>query len=685
MNIIFARHAGMCRGVKRALWLTEQALHTAEKQNIPLICFGSIVHNRSVVEKLAADGLRTIEHYDDLMQVLEADGKSDAVIIRAHGISPEKQNHIAEHTCHLIDATCPYVLYVQQLVRTKTQNGYNILLIGDRNHPEVQGIIGYALKEAIDVIGSEEEAELFEPRQNEIYLILCQTTIDKSTACIIRDILSQRIGTVDFLNTICNETANRQEAAAEIAANCDGVVVIGDPCSSNTRKLFEKCGKKNKNVYMIENANELQAGWFKDKITIGVTAGASTPEWIIEEVKFKMEEFVGNVAEQAEVKEDETQSAEEMMNQEYLAIYDESFKDIKSGDFVKGTIVKISEDGVLVDIGYKSEGKVKASEFDNIDEIKIGDELNVYVVTTESREGELILSKRKADGEKKWIEIAKAAEDKTIVSGKVTGVVKGGLLVDIGVRAFMPGSLAYRKFVSDLEEFVGKTVDVEIIEFNRERNKVVVSAKAASEKIYMAQKDEAWAKLEVGQVIKGIVKRLVDFGAFVEIVGVEGLLHVSEISWNRISKPSDILSEGQEIEVKILALDKEKERISLGMRQLMPQPWDLAKEKFSAGDIVDGKVVSVVPFGAFVSISQGIEGLVHISQLADQFVEKPELIVKVGDAVKVRILDIDVEKKRVSLSMKSEKPAEKIETPDETPAEVIHETASTEETPAAAE
>ncbi len=663
MRVFVAQNAGVCPGVKNSY---KKALLSA--QTHPTFIWGQLAHNTALCDELSDKGIGMIDEIAGSVRC------ATSLIIRSHGVSPEAEKKALEAGYIVTDATCSFVKRTQLMVQEFTSNNEMVCIIGEKKHPEVQGLFGYSDGLAILV---EEKSDLPSLKTGGRYRGVIQSTYSLFKA---REIVHEaaKVGVViELAETCCPVTLNRQKETENLANFCDIVIVIGDNNSSNTRRLYEIALEKKCKVYWIECVKELQAAWFDDTITVGVTAGASTPEWIVEEVIFRMEELFGSDVEVARGQGKETvdtvsenHNMDEEMIHESMNMISDSLKDFKTGDYVTGKIVQINDDCVLVDIGYKSEGKIPSREFGSNEAIAVGDDVLVCIKKLENREGELILSKRDADVEKRWLELQTWSEEKKELVGKVIGKVKGGLLVDIGgIKGFLPASLADRRFVNDLDIFEGKDLPVEIIEINRRRNKIVLSAKEIAQRNYEKTRAEAWEKLTEGSIVKGIVKRIVDFGAFVELDGVEGLLHVSEISWKRVKHPSEALTDNQEIEVKIMSIDSESGRISLSMKQVAGHPWERVKSDFAVGDIVKGSVISIVPFGAFVRIADGIEGLVHISQLSNDFTAKPADVVAVGQEVEVKILEIDFDKKRISLSIKEAQPVPEANQDIQEPAE----------------
>jgi len=479
-------------------------------------------------------------------------------------------------------------------------------------------------------------------------------------------------------STICNASQLRREAAEELAGQVDLVLVIGGRHSANTQKLGEYCRSIQPRTYVIESYKDIDINWLKNINSIGITAGASTPEWIIKEVVEKMQEFKDQVSEQV------AQNAETEQEMNFSELEAQmACKEFHPGDVVKGTVVKVSSDEVLVDIGYKSEGIIPAFElaFTKVDPqtlVEVGDVISAEVIK-EDREGNIILSRKNALFEEKIDHLEEAFAKGEPIEATVVDVVKGGLLVDVGLRGFVPASHVEMGYVKDLNEYLKKTFKFKIIELNRGTRRVILSRKAYLEEEQQRQKEEFWNTINEGETRKGVVKRLTDFGAFIDIGGVDGLLHVSEMGWGKVDKPSDVVSIGDEIEVYVLKVDREKERVSLSLKQLTPDPWSIADKKYQIGEIYPGIVMRTASFGAFIQLEPGLEGLAHISQLAKFRVNKVEDVLKAGQEIPVKILDIDMENKRISLSVKE---AIDLPKPETTEAAEASETAEAAEKPA---
>jgi ribosomal protein S1/(E)-4-hydroxy-3-methyl-but-2-enyl pyrophosphate reductase len=645
------------------------------------------------------------------------------VLIRSHGAAPEVFEQAEKLGIGLIDATCPFVKRVQRQAAELVRKGYRVVIVGQENHPEVQGILGWAGRGAV-VIQSLADLEKLKIDKKRVG-ILAQTTQNRVKYIDIAREMLGKSQELRFFDTICHTSQARQEEAAGTAQRASVMFVIGGKNSANTCQLVDICRKKVP-THHIEDAGELTPEMLRGASVVGVTAGASTPDWIIEEVIERMTMFDEEmekveegaveaaadatpeaVAEDAPVaneelsesreptelsgqsEEAETAEPSELSGQseesepsepsELSGESEESEeselsepdqeammnldlgtpRQIKQGDLISGAVVQVRDDEVLIDIGGKSEGVIPRRELalkdadDVLENINVGDVLDVYVLRVDNDEGHLILSKKRADRAKALDFLEKAMEEKTELAGEVVRVVKGGLLVDVhGVRGFVPASLIERGYAGDLEKYLEKILRLRVIEFDRSKAKVVLSQKAILQDEFLKAQKELWETIEAGEIRKGTVRHLTNFGAFVDLGGVDGLLHISELSWGRVKHPSDVVQEGDEIEVYVLSVDKENKRISLSLKQVQGNPWDKVDENYNVGEIVTGKVMRTVSFGAFVQLEPGVEGLVHISRMADYHVVKPEDVVNAGDEIKVKILDINKQDQRISLSIK---------------------------------
>ncbi|MDK2901124.1 MAG: small subunit ribosomal protein ispH, lytB [Thermosediminibacterales bacterium] len=650
LNLILAEHAGFCFGVKRALNLLEGALN----QKKPIYTLGPLIHNPQVVEYFKKRGVKVVENLSQI-------NKQNAVIVfRTHGVSPEIFSEARERGLSIIDATCPFVKRVQKKARQLLRQGYQVIIVGDPLHPEVQAINSWCENKAKIV---NNQADLNNLHFCDKLGVVSQTTTNKDIWAKIVEDLKQKFPEAKTFNTICNATSQRQKAAKELASAVDLMIVIGGYNSSNTRKLAELCKNIGTKTYHIEEAKELDPAWLKKAKNVGITAGASTPDWIIKEVISKMKEIS-----EKDLMEHETPQGGENLNKEEAVTgqnqdlkekYEETFVTLKPGEIITGTVVQVNENEVMVNVGYKSDGiiplhELSAESFASPEEIvKNGDKIDVYVLKIEDKEGNLILSKKRADIKKAWDEIENIYQNKDEIEAEVTEQVKGGLLANVkGLRGFIPASHVALHYVPDLGEYIGKKLKFKIIEVDKKKNRIILSHKIVMEEEQEKKRKETWESIEEGQIIKGKVQRLTDFGAFVDVGGVDGLIHISELSWGRVNHPSEVVKEGDEIEVKVLGVDRERGRISLGLKQILPDPWENIEEKYKIGTIITGKVVKLVNFGAFVEVEPGVEGLVHISQISREHIAKPEDVLAVGQEIKAKILDITPEEHKMSLSIR---------------------------------
>lgn len=665
VEIVLAEGAGFCFGVKRALDLTAKTIREVNAAK-PIHTLGPLIHNPQVVAQLKAQGVEVMEQPDEQ--------SSGVVIVRSHGVAPKVMEQLEELSYDVVDATCPFVHRAMRWAKQLKDEGYQVIIVGDRLHPEVQAILGYT-DETAHVVSTPQEIKKL-PIASRVGII-AQTTqsVSNFKACV-----NELAGVVEDLkafDTICTATEQRQTSAWELAAQVDVMVVIGGRNSANTKRLAELCKEQGTATYHIETPEELQSQWFAGVKRAGVTAGASTPDWLIEGVLTRMSEFTEEkvaqaieeqVVEAAEEQEPEVEkveeaveTAEEGISEDHMSEYDVKLP--TAGAVIKGKVVQISNDEVLVDIDYKSEGRIPLNELSFIsnanpeDIVSVGEEILVKVLKVDDSEGNVLLSKKRADADQSWEKLENLFETGGTLTAKVMQVVKGGLLVNVGVRGFIPASHVSRGFEDDLQKYIGQELELKIIELDRSKNNVVFSHKEVLEEQHAKAKAEAFATLQEGQKVKGIVRRLTDFGAFVDIGdGVEGLLHVSEMAYSRVNHPSDVVSEGDEITVMILGVNQERERISLGLKQTIADPWSTVTERYEVGQKVVGEVTRVVDFGAFVKLEDGIEGLVHISELSHKHVAKAEDVVQPGQQVETKVISVDPEARRIGLSIKELEP-----------------------------
>ena len=627
MTVTVAAHAGFCMGVSRAVESAEAAV----KDGIPSCTLGELIHNPTVVRALAEKGLPPIQ------DPREAAGRR--VLIRSHGVSPEVLRVLQENGSEVMDLTCPFVGRLHSIVAEGTADGTPVILVGEKEHPEVRGTAGWAQGPVFVVATPEEAAGLPEMEKA---VAVSQTTFPPARWDAVLRVLKQRIGRLESHCTICSATEIRQREAAELAEKADRMIVVGGRNSANTRKLYDLCRERCPETILVESAAEIPPAFANtDPGMIGITAGASTPTGSLKEVVTRMSEL-----------ENKTLAPEEENNEDFMQQVEATMVRIRPGQTVTGKVVQITDDEVSVNIGYKADGLIKREDLVDQD-VKLGDEIEVEVVKVNDGEGNVLLSQRNIVNRKAWDALMAKNEAGEYVEAVGKEAVKGGLiaLVD-GIRAFVPASQLSQRYVDKISEFVGKTMKLKIIEVDEQKKRIVASRKAVVAEEAAAKKKEVWDKLEEGMVIHGIVRRLTDFGAFVDLGGVDGLIHITDLSWGRVKHPSDVVKPNQEVDVKILSLDRDRDRIQLGYKQMQPRPWDNAAEKYPEGSIVEGKVVRITDFGAFVELEPGLDGLVHISQCARTRIAKVEDAVQVGQKVNVKVLSVDPEKKRISLSIR---------------------------------
>ena len=625
MPIKVAKTAGFCFGVKRAVNSVYEALNEGKK----IATLGDVIHNRQVMDDLASKGVFSYDFVEDIPN-------DCTIVIRAHGVGKDVYEKIGDRP--YIDLTCPFVSKIHRIVEKYYNDGYQIVIIGDKNHPEVIGINGWCNYEAC-VIDSE-LSEICTNFDKKPICVVAQTTIKKEYFVQKVQILKKACKSTIEFDTICSATRNRQEEAAKLAADSDCMIIVGGRQSSNTKKLFEISSKLCSDTYHVETADELpQKQYYK----IGITAGASTPARIIREVVKAMSENLKN-----------EESFAELFEQ-----YDQ--KTLSNGDIIDGQVVEVRKNEVIVDLGgFKYNGQLAVDQITDdpslepSDVVKEGDTIRVYVIGVNDAEGKVVLSRKKLVAMESWNKIKAAYEEERIMEGKVIKAVKGGLIaLADDAQVFIPARQASEKYVSDLQSLVGTTMKFKLIELDERRKRVVGSARVILEAERKAKEAEFWADAEVGKHYSGTVKSLTSFGAFVDIGGVDGLVHISELSWNKIKHPSEVCAVGDVMDVYIKEINPETKKISLGFKKLEDNPWTIAKSKINVGDVITVKIVRMMPFGAFAEIIPAVDGLIHISQIADKRIGKPEDVLSIGQEVEVKVTDVDWDEKKISLSIRA--------------------------------
>ena len=637
-KVTVAKSAGFCFGVDRAVKMVYGELEKGTR----VATLGPIIHNQDVVDDMTAKGARIISSVDELEE-------GETVVIRSHGVDREVYRQIEAKGNRMLDATCPFVSRIHHIVSEKTKEGYFILIAGDKDHPEVQGIVGHCDQNYLVFKDNVELSDFFENSYKKFGKKLAfveQTTYNIVVWEKCLNVIPKNDPDIFIADTICSATDARQSDAAELAKSSDIMIVVGGRHSSNTVKLYEVCSRYCK-TYHIENSDELHSLNLPDAERIGITAGASTPAYIIKEVQTKMTE-----------NENLTANMDEDID--FAQALDESFKKIHTGEKVKGTVVAVNNTEAIVDLGTKHTGYVALDDLTDDstkkpgDIVSVGDEIDLIVIKVNDAEGTVALSKRKVDEQAGYENILKAKEEGTVLEGVVQHVVNKGVTLTVqGVRVFIPASLTGLHRVAELEQLLKQKVEFIVIEVTEGRKRAVGSIKA----VQNAKKAEAqakfWETAKVGDVFTGKVKSLTSFGAFVDLGGIDGMVHISELSWKRIKHPSEVVSVGDTLEVYIKDLDREANRISLGFKKAEDNPWEIFKANYKVGDVVKATIVSITNFGAFAQIIDGVDGLIHISQIADRKVENVKDVLSVGDVVDVKIIDIDTESKRISISIRA--------------------------------
>ena len=650
-EIIVADSAGFCFGVKRAVGIAEDF---AEK-GIPAVTLGEIIHNPTVVEELRARGVYPVESVSEVPE-------GYTLILRSHGVPLSVIEELDKKCIPYADATCPFVARIHRVVAERTAAGDTVIITGNPDHAEVKGIVGHA-KGDVRVVRN--LAELEELSRNEPELcakcitIVSQTTFLRAEWEKCEKFAKKVYTNLLIFDTICNDACTKQSEADSLSRRCDGMIVVGGKKSSNTARLWETCAVNCPSV-LVEYPSELKPNDWMDFKVIGITAGASTPYGIIKEVLQTMSE-------------NKEFSFEEMLEQSFR---DEESKYVRNGEKVQATVMVVKDTEIVVSVGSKHTGFVSSEELTDdpsvkpADLVKVGDEITLKVLHVNDADGTMTLSKKKVDAEKNFQVVEEAAGTDKILEGTVVEVVKGGVIVVTdGVRVFIPASQATASRNEALEGLLKQNVKFRVLEVNAQRKRAIGSIKSVLNEERKAKQAAFWENVEVGQVFEGKVKSLTSYGAFVDLGGVDGMVHVSELSWLRIAKPADVVKVGDTLEVFVKEVDKEAKKISLGYKKEEDNPWEILRRDYPVGTVAKAKIVSMTVFGAFANLIPGIDGLIHISQISYDRVAKPEDVLSVGQEVDVKITDIDFDKHRVSFSMKALLEAPAKEEAEEAPVE----------------
>ena len=687
MKITLAETAGFCFGVDRAVNMVYDLLEKGEK-----VCtLGPIIHNPQLVEELREKGVRIVDAPEDV-------NFNETLVIRSHGVEKRIYDSATAKGIKIADATCPFVAKIHKIVSEKSEDGYITVIAGDGEHQEVKGIVGHCFGECFVVADDKELENLLIEKENfaeKKVIFVSQTTFNAKKWGEMQKKLKKVCTNAEIFDTICNATSNRQKEADMLSKENDCIVVIGGRHSSNTAKLFDVCKKNCQRTFLIETARELPNLEICENDSVGVVAGASTPAGIIKEVIKTMSENLQPVEEQMEVKESVQKSFEEMTDEE---AFEASLSSLTGDQKVEGTVIAVNPTEITVDIGRGVTGYVTAAEYSSdpdakiMDEVKVNDKMNLIIMKISDQEGTAMLSKRRYDAIAGWDNIVAAKESGEIMNGFVKEIIKGGVVAYANnVRVFIPASQATLSRNDSLEDLKGKEVSFRIIEIGRGR-RAVGSIRSVLIEEKKAKEAKVWENIAVGDRFTGTVKSLTSYGAFVDIGGVDGMVHISELSWARIKNPSEVVLVGDTVEVYVKAIDADKKKISLGYKKEEENPWVIFQNNYNVDDVVKVTIVSMTTYGAFARIISGIDGLIHISQIANKHIAKPQDELTVGQEVEAKITAIDFDKKRVSLSIRAllepevkeeevvEEAADEVvyETPEEPVAEVAEEPAAEE-------
>ncbi len=633
MEIMLAKTAGFCFGVKRAV---DTVYEQVDKGNV--YTYGPIIHNEEVVKDLQSKGVRIIENDEELEKLEEG-----TVVIRSHGVRREIYDIIREKSLELVDATCPFVKKIHNIVDKDSAKGKQIIIIGNKNHPEVMGIVGWCNQSPI-VLESEEEARNLTISEKKDISLVAQTTFNHKKFNKVVEIFKEKGYNITVYNTICNATEERQKEAASIAKQVDAMIVIGGMNSSNTQKLYDISKKECANTYYIQTLVDLDLAAFESVGRVGITAGASTPNQIIKEVHGSMAEDFGTMFEASLAEENR----------------------ISVGKIVKGTVIDVKDDEIILNINYKADGIITKNEYSNDinislrDKVQVGETIEAKVIKTNDGDGQVLLSVKRVAAEKANEKLEEAYNNEEVLKGIVTQVLDGGLSVTVDeVRVFIPASLVSDIYEKDLTKYKDQEIEFKITEFNPRKRRIIGNRKMLIEAEKKAAKEALFARIQVGDTVEGNVKNVTDFGAFIDLGGADGLLHISEMSWGRVENPKKLFNVGDS--VKAIIKDIQGEKIALSLKFEETNPWLTAAEKYAVGNIVTGRVARMTDFGAFVELEPGVDALLHVSQIAKEHIEKPSSVLSVGQEIEVKVVDFKLDEKKISLSMKVLLPDDDVE------------------------
>ena len=665
-KVTVAKNAGFCFGVKRAADKIEEAEGLSAGERI--FTLGHLIHNPTYNKRLEEKGILAVE-FSQVAEIAASANASSPVklFLRAHGVPKDVEAQLEKMSREnpffkYEDCTCPYVKKIHKIAAEHSSEENVFILMGSESHPEAVGIMSYFEGEKY-VFDSLANFELAVKNGNLVNLhkktpvFAAQTTFNlvewEKTQKFIKNLCTNPI----IFDTICNVTEKRQQEAAALSKECDLVIVIGGRESSNTAKLADICKGYCANTVWVEDAAELDGFLPNTHEKVGIVAGASTPSDIIEEVNKKMSE-----------------------QENFAQMLEETFKTLNTGDTVTGIVTKVTDTDLQLDLGTKVTGVIKAEQITDDSSVKltqmfkVGDEVEAFVIRVSDIEGVAELSKKRVDSDKNWVKIVEACNNGDIVEGKVTEAVKGGVVVIVdSVRVFVPASHTGIPKDGDISVLVGTVVKLKVIEIKDYAKKAIGSIRVVLREERKAQEAEFWATIEEGKQFTGKVKSMTAYGAFVDLGGVDGMVHASELSWKHIKSPAEVVAIGDEITVFVKSFDVEKKRISLGYKTEDTNPWFIFKNTYNVGDVAAVKIVNMMPFGAFAEIVDGVDGLIHISQIAQTRIAKPADVLEIGQVVDAKITEIDDEKKKVSLSIKALIEPEEVEEVAEEATEAVAE------------
>ncbi len=622
-EVVLAKTAGFCFGVQRAV---DMAFEQSGKKNV--YTYGPLIHNEEVVSQLEKNGIFCLDSLDDLLKLEEG-----TVIIRSHGVEKKIYDLVEERGLELVDATCPFVRKIHRIVAREGAEGNQIVIVGNGAHPEVRGIMGWCPTDCI-TIESVDDIDKLEPFRDKKLCIVSQTTFNYKKFQELVEIIAKKDYNINAYNTICNATEERQLEARKIASEVDAMIVIGGKNSSNTQKLFEISKKECPNTYFIQTLQDLDVEQFQDAKQIGITAGASTPKNIIKEVHVRMTEKT------------------------FEQLLEESLVTIHNGEVVEGTVIDVKPDEIILNIGYKADGIISRNEYSNesnVDlttKVAVGETMEAKVLKVNDGEGQVLLTYKRLAAERGNKRLEEAFNNKEVLTATVAQVLDGGLSVVVEEsRVFIPASLVSDTYERDLKKYAGQEIQFVISEFNPRKRRIIGDRKQLLVAAKKEKQAELFAKIEAGMKVTGVVKNVTDFGAFIDLGGADGLLHISEMSWGRVENPKKVFKVGEEVEV--LIKDIQGEKIALSLKFPEKNPWLAAAEKYAVGNIVTGKVARMTDFGAFVELEPGMDALLHVSQIAKEHIEKPSDVLKVGQEIEAKVVDFKKEDRKISLSIKA--------------------------------